>query len=155
MRKLKNFFLAIFPNAIRRGPLYKFARCATWRIAVVVKVESYLLTFTNNQRYSVARVHDSACRPGERYEALKGVPLVSVAWFRVPLLCRTVRERLGHASVNSFTVVSYWEEPTVWTKTRVPRSTGNPEMNEPCWRFTIYLSLICRHHCVSFPKYRL
>jgi len=74
------------------------------RTALIVKVESYRLTFTNNQRYSVARARDSTCRPAERYEALKGVPLVSMAWFRVPLLCRTVRERLGHASLNPLTV---------------------------------------------------
>lgn len=60
----------------------------------VVKVESYRLTFTNNQRYS-ARLYGSACRPAERYEALKGVPLVSVAWFRVPLLHRTVRANVS------------------------------------------------------------
>lgn len=57
-------------------------------------------------------MRDSACRPAERYEALKGVPLVSVAWFRVPLLCQTVRERLGHASVNSLTV--HRREESTW-----------------------------------------
>jgi len=121
----------LVPSRSRGGEMKKvssglreFGRCSAWRTAVVVKVESYRLTFTNNQRYSVARARDSTCRPAERYEALKGVPLVSMAWFRVPLLCRTVRERLGHASVNPLTVA---EEPTMWTKARVPGPTGKPE----------------------------
>lgn len=76
---------------------------AAWRIAVVVKVESYRLTFTNNRRYHAPR--SSACRPAERYQALKGVPLVSVAWFRVPLLRRTVRTR-------------YTSDTLAWIRTR-------------------------------------
>lgn len=102
-----------------------------WRIVVVVKVESYRLTFTNNpkKKEGEARAPGSGrCRPTEHYEALKGVPLVSVAWFRVPLLSRTVRERLRHASVNS-RLRYVVKEPTN-KGPQVPRSTGKPEMSE-------------------------
>lgn len=94
-----------------------------WQIVVVVKVESYRLTFTNNPRRKKerergttlrARALGSACRLAEHYEALKGVPLVSVAWFRVPLLCRTVREHLGHASVNSRLRCAAKESTAAW-----------------------------------------
>jgi len=106
-----------------------------WRIAVVVKVESYRLTFTNNSKkkegegYSTERARapgSGRCRPTEHYEALKGVPLVSVAWFRVPLLSRTVRERLGHASVNSRLRYAV-EEPTDKRSpgAKIDRETGD------------------------------
>lgn len=102
------------------------------RIVVVVKVESYRLTFTNNQkrgerrRRRVRRHADMVSHVNRLNVAeLKGVPLVSVAWFRVPLLYQTVRERLWTRYVNSFTMCRWRNWSRMWTK--APRSTGKPE----------------------------
>lgn len=119
-----------------RGPRARIARR-------VVKVESYRLTFTNNQRYSAPR-SSSACRPAERYQALKGVPLVSVAWFRVPLLRRTVRERLGHASVNSLTARSRGNDRGCGQRPGYQDRRGNRRQARAAPAIRDLVALICR-----------